>query len=305
MLLLGLHHPALQGLFLFSIKGEKTDGSEGKFIAFKPAGKTQFIRGSERSLGNNYTRERILKRIEEEWEFDNNTTKSGHSKQSETKSKNTQNASATVRPENIKNEIPNTKNTDTSKYTQGGLINTKNQKYVDSPRLKNWAELHNLQDVAKAYAEAGSLTELSQKIESKKALVKNTKASLIALEKKMKTAGEILKYSQQYNDCKKYADRLKTSKDPDRYFREHDAQLTLFNAAETYLCNMGINPEKTDVAYMKNAFQKMVEQKEHLYETLRSERIELEHLEKNEQKITEFVKQPMSRSMTDLGYEKY
>ena len=62
------------------------------------------------------------------------------------------------------------KNTDISKYTPGGLINTQNQKYVDSPRLKNRAELHNLQDVAKAYAEAGSLTELSQKIESKKPL---------------------------------------------------------------------------------------------------------------------------------------
>lgn len=120
----------------------------------------------------------------------------------------------------------------------------------------------------------------------------------------MKTAGEILKYSQQYNDCKKYADRLKTSKDSDRYFREHDAQITLFNAAETYLVNMGINPKKTDVAYMKEAFQKMTEQKEHLYEVLHSERKKLEHLEKNEQKITEFVTQPMSRSMTDLGYEK-
>lgn len=50
----------------YEIKGSETGLDVPKYIAFRPPESKQFIRGSERSLGQEYTKENIQKRIKEQ-----------------------------------------------------------------------------------------------------------------------------------------------------------------------------------------------------------------------------------------------
>lgn len=48
----------------YEIKGEEFGENAPKYISFRPLGKERFIRGSVKSLGKEYTKERIRERIE-------------------------------------------------------------------------------------------------------------------------------------------------------------------------------------------------------------------------------------------------
>ena len=92
----------------YEIKGENLDGSNGKYIQFKPQGKDRFVRGYEKSLGVEYTRERIVERIEE---------------------------NVRHRHEMAQKMYGN----------QPKMIDTSQQRFQESPGLKHWANKQNLQ----------------------------------------------------------------------------------------------------------------------------------------------------------------
>ena len=46
------------------LKGESFEESAAKYISFRPLDKERFVRGSTKSLGKEYTKERIRERIE-------------------------------------------------------------------------------------------------------------------------------------------------------------------------------------------------------------------------------------------------
>lgn len=48
----------------FHIKRESFEESAAKYISFRPLDKERFVRGSMKSLGKEYTKERIRERIE-------------------------------------------------------------------------------------------------------------------------------------------------------------------------------------------------------------------------------------------------
>ena len=48
----------------YEIKGESFEESAAKYISFRPLDKERFVRGSAKSLGKEYTKERIRERIE-------------------------------------------------------------------------------------------------------------------------------------------------------------------------------------------------------------------------------------------------
>ena len=48
----------------YEIKGESFEESAAKYISFRPLDKERFVRGSMKSLGKEYTKERIWERIE-------------------------------------------------------------------------------------------------------------------------------------------------------------------------------------------------------------------------------------------------
>jgi len=98
----------------YEVKGERPEGETLKYISFRAPGQQKFVRGSERSLGAKYTRNEIIRRINEKKIF---PTKSVHPHQQ-----------------------------DILKRTavQKTLIDTSADKFQNSPRLKYWADIQNL-----------------------------------------------------------------------------------------------------------------------------------------------------------------
>lgn len=89
----------------YEIKGEDLTDSNLKYISFRPLDRDRFIRGSIRSLGADYTRERISQRIEE-------------------KSK-----------QQAKKKVSFAKKKLTTDYSRKGLIDTSQEKFKQSPGL--------------------------------------------------------------------------------------------------------------------------------------------------------------------------
>jgi hypothetical protein len=145
----------------YEIKGENFGEDAPKYISFRPLGKDRFVRGSVKSLGKEYTKERIKERIELKLER--------------------------------RAVIP--KKDDSSR----SLIDTSGKKFQNSPGLQRWASIENLKIAAQNYNEAGSLSELEQKIAVTGEAGKSAKQSVVALEHRMKNLAEIIKYAEQKN----------------------------------------------------------------------------------------------------------
>lgn len=109
----------------YEIKGEIFGENSPKFISFRPLGKDRFVRGSVKSLGRKYTKERIKERIELKRER--------------------------------KVVIPK------KDYANKRLVDTSDEKFQNSPVLQRWAAIENLKIAAQAYNEAGSIKELEKK----------------------------------------------------------------------------------------------------------------------------------------------
>ncbi len=99
----------------YEIKGEAFGEDAPKFISFRPLGKDRFVRGSVKSLGREYTKERIKERIELKRER--------------------------------KAVIPK------RDYADKRLIDTSDEKFQNSPGLQRWAAVENLKIAAQAYNE--------------------------------------------------------------------------------------------------------------------------------------------------------
>ena len=89
-------------------------------------GKERFIRGSVKSLGKEYTKERIRERIELKRER--------------------------------KATIPK------RDYASRRLVDTSDEKFQNAPGLKRWATIENLKIAAQNYAEAESISKLEHEI---------------------------------------------------------------------------------------------------------------------------------------------
>ena len=115
----------------YEIKGESFEESAAKYISFRPLDKERFVRGSAKSLGKEYTKERIRERIEMKHER--------------------------------KSVIPK------KDYSARRLIDTSDEKFQNSPGLQQWATIENLKIAAQSYNEVGSLSDLKHQITVKTA----------------------------------------------------------------------------------------------------------------------------------------
>lgn len=203
----------------YEITGETFEENARKYISFRPMGRERAVRGSARSLGTEYTKEDIKKRI---------LSKS-------------------------KKRLPfPQKNTSNKK-----LIDTSQEKFQNSPGLKHWADIQNLKAAANAYANVENLTALEEKIASSTTIANTAKASLVELEKRMKTLAEIIKYAEQYQENLPYNLRYKKSPNPDAYFRKHEAQLILFDGAKHMLQSFGLSSNSVNLQKLKVSCQKL------------------------------------------------
>lgn len=265
----------------YETKGESITDSNAKYIAFKPANYAHFIRGSARSLGVSYEKNEIASRIDEAIRLREVPA-------------NTRDNVTTGTSTKTVDELLNRRHKNPSKSAK--FIDTSDEKFASSPGLSNWAKKQNLKAAAHMLSEGESIDELKTIITEKEAIFKSAHSSASKLDKQIKTAGEILKYAKQYSENKVYSDRLSSSKEPDRYFRNHDAQILLYNGANNFLRMHNIDPDRMDIPKMEEAFKIMQEKSASLKETYSSAKKEITVLDKRMQSLEQYINAPAQHS---------
>ncbi len=249
----------------YEIKGDNIEDSHLKTIAFRPLERERFIRGSERTLGKDYTRERIKERIE--------------------------NLEIEVpkQPEFPKKRKPLIKD-----YSGKKLIDTTEEKFAQSSGLKHWADIQNLKIAAASYSAAKSLTDLQEQISKKSAVAKSARSSVVDTEHKLKDLGLILKYAKQYQDNRIYKVRYNKSKDKDAYLRRRETELLLYSGAENMLKQLGINPKILDLETLQKEYNLLYQKKLTMQQTYKSAEKEIAKMQQQITNIQTYLQQDFS-----------
>ena len=179
----------------YTVKGEKLNSAQ-KYISFCPAGKERFVRGSERSLGSKYTKERIAERILEKEQTPDKTRR---------------------------------------KKSPDRLIDTTAKRFADNPYLKRWATLQNLKLMAGKYNEIGTMTDLAERLQKVSDQCNESREKLVLMDKRIKRLAEGIKYARNYQTYLPLHKKYRKSADPDACFRKHERELILFDGAREYL----------------------------------------------------------------------
>ena len=245
----------------YEIKGESLNENAPKYIAFRPLDKEHFIRGSERSLGADYTKERIEERIREK----------------------------ALEPVKKRVPFPARKKNPVKDYSSKKLIDTTEYKFAESPGLKHWADIQNLKIAASSYSAAGSIYELEKQIAAKSTLAKTARASIVETEHQLKDLGQILKYAEQYKSNHIYHIRYQKSKDKDRYLRQHETELLLHDGAENMLKSLGIDTKNLDVEKLRSDYNTLYSKKTELQKTYKSAEKEYSALTRKLDNLNQYI----------------
>ena len=235
----------------YEIKGEIFGDDAPKYISFRPLGKDRFVRGSVKSLGREYTKERIKERIDLKRER--------------------------------KAIIPK------RDYANRKLIDTSDEKFQNSPGLQRWAAIENLKIAAQAYNVAGSMRELEEKIAVTAATGKEAKQTVRKLENRIKDLAEIIKYAEQYKANKPYNIAYKKAKNPDAYFRRHESQIILYDGARRMLEQAGISLKGLNIDKLKSEYQELTAQKKELTSTYKNCEKELKALNRKLENLNQYL----------------
>ena len=235
----------------YEIKGETFEEGAAKYISFRPLDKDRFVRGSTKSLGKEYTKERIKERIEMKRER--------------------------------KAVIPK------KDYSARKLIDTSDEKFQNSPGLQRWAAIENLKIASQSYNEAGSLSELEHKIAVKTEAGKSAKQSVVELEHRIKDLAEIIKYAEQYKANRSYHIGYKKAKNPDAYFRRYESQIILYGGARRMLEQVGINLKGLNVDKLKAELEELTKQKNELTSTYKNCEKEVRDLKRKQENLNQYL----------------
>ena len=258
----------------YEIKGESFGDNSLKYISFRSLNRKQFVRGSVKSLGANYTKESIRERIEHK------------------------------SSEQLKVALPARKRPLIKDYSRQKLIDTSDEKFADSPGLKQWATVENLKIAASSYSQSGSISELEQEITFKNDIVKNARQSLIESEHQLKDLGQILKYAEQYRSNRIYHIRYRKSKNPDAYLQQHETELLLHDGAKNMLQHMGIDMKKLDLDALRNEYNLLYAKKQKLQQTYKSTEKEIASLQRQLDNLNQYLDRTQSlKSITSKSKE--
>jgi len=207
----------------YEIKDWEISPEAHKYIGFRAPGQERWIRGREKSLGPDFTKERIRERIEEK---------------------------ARIRAERMKR---------LTKKNQS-LIDTSQAQFAESPGLKHWAEGQNLKIAAKIQSElAGmgfkSLSDVDQKLASLHEQAKSGKKATASLDKEITHFENLLHFARVYAEKKKYIKGYEKSKDKERYYRTHAYEIEVANGAIDRLRNAGLDPDGIDLQKMESDYE--------------------------------------------------
>ena len=245
----------------YEIKGETFGENAAKYISFRPLDKERFVRGSTRSLGKEYTKERIRERIEKKRER--------------------------------KAVIPK------KDYSARRLIDTSDEKFQNSPGLQQWAAIENLKIAAQSYNEAGSLSDLEHKITVKTEAGKSAKQSVVELEHRMKNLAEIIKYAEQYKANRSYHIAYKKAKNPDAYFRRYESQIILYGGARRVLEQAGIKLKGLNVDKLRAEYQTMETQKKELTATYKNYEKEVRDLKRKQENLNRYLERTQTNPVQE------
>lgn len=241
----------------YEIKDAEISPEAHKYIGFRAPGQERWIRGRAKSLGEDFTKERIRERIEEK---------------------------ARIRAERMKRLTKR----------NPSMIDTTQDKFAESPGLMRWAEKQNLKAAAQIQsklAEMGldSFDALDAKIESLHKQAKKGKKATIALDKDITKFEDLLHYAHVYNENKKYIRGYERSKDKERYYRTHGYDIEIANGAIDRLKNAGLDPDRIDLQKMESDYAVMTADREKTSTAYNAAEKECEKLKKLREDLTSYV----------------
>lgn len=241
----------------YEIKDAEISPEAHKYIGFRAPGQERWVRGRPKSLGEDFTKERIRERIEEK---------------------------ARIRAERMKRLTKR----------NPSMIDTTQDKFAESPGLMRWAEKQNLKAAAQIQsklAEMGldSFDALDAKIDSLHKQAKEGKKATIALDKDITRFEDLLHYAHVYNENKKYIRGYEKSKDKERYYRTHGYDIEIANGAIDRLKNAGLDPDRIDLQKMESDYAVMTADREKTSSAYKAAEKECEKLKKLRDDLTAYV----------------
>lgn len=241
----------------YEIKDAEISPEAHKYIGFRAPGQERWVRGRPKSLGEDFTKERIRERIEEK---------------------------ARIRAERMKRLTKR----------NPSMIDTTQDKFAESPGLMRWAEKQNLKAAAQiqsklAEMELDSFDALDAKIDSLHKLAKEGKKATIALDKDITKFEDLLHYTHVYNENKKYIRGYEKSKDKERYYRTHGYDIEIANGAIDRLKNAGLDPDRIDLQKMESDYAVMTADWEKTSSAYKAAEKECEKLKKLRDDLTSYV----------------
>ena len=260
----------------YEVKGEDFGEKAHKFISFRPLDRERVVRGSAKSLGTEYTKERIKERIEEK---------------------------ALVKDKK-RVPFPTRKKPIVKDYSKKNLIDTTEDKFAQSPGLKHWADIQNLKIAAASYSQTGSIAELEKQIAAKSTLAKTARESLVETERQLKDLGQVLKYAEQYKTNHIYQVRYQKSKDKDAYLRRHETELILHDGAQNILKRLGINPKEINVEKLRSDYNTLYSKKQTLLKTYKSAEKEDADLNRKLDNLNQYLDLNPEQQVTDKRIDK-
>ena len=224
------------------------------------------MRGSVRSLGKEYTKERIKERIELKREH--------------------------------KVAIPK------KDYSSRKLMDTSGEKFENSPGLKRWATIENLKIAAASYNEVGSLAELEHKISVQTQAGKSAKQSVVELEHRIKDLAVIIKYTEQYKANRSYHISYKKSKNPDAYFRRYESQIILYSGAKRMLAQVGVDLKSLTINKLKSEYEELKKKKSELTATYKNCEKEVLELSQKLNNLNQYIGRDATQQSQDMNSQK-
>ena len=247
----------------YEIKDYEFGEGAHKYISFRAPGQDRFIRGREKSLGPEYTKESIKARIER------------------------QGARRAERMRLFLNRPT-------------GMIDTSKERFDESPGLKKWADLQNLKEAARVQsvlAEKGihGFEELDEIISSLHQKSKTARKTTISLDRQLEEAKNILNYARQYAEKHIYEEHYEKTKDPERYYRERSYDIQLAWGARTGLESAGLDPKALKLEELEADYAKLTSDRQTAHNTYVNAENECNELKKLRDELTSYMSMEKSQ----------
>ena len=107
---------------------------------------------------------------------------------------------------------------------------------------------------------------------------------------------ELIYFGEQYQENKVYQSRYKKSKDPERYFQDHRAQLTMHDGAKAFLERAGIDLATFDLKGLKDTRKELESARTTATDSYKSAEVELTKLEEVKKTLETFLSKDVAHS---------